>query len=269
MKKLRLTIGKKIQGGFMIIILVFTLNAFSSILTLNNSNNLIEKRAEVIDPSMNALNKFTLMVNRSKMLITNWVFLKSNEEDKLALKEIHLREFPQLKGEILSLTDKWEDKAQKQMMDSIFKSFEKLLKVEQEIMASLVIFDDYEDFGKQSYAVETIDYEILPQSAKLINSLEEINKLKTQEVASAENELINSFDMMRKTMISLSFILILVSLTGSFFLARSITSPINFIKSIITKLGNGELPEDNGKSFGNDEIGEMKVAVDNLVVGLK
>lgn len=269
MKKLRLTISKKIQGGFMILILIFTLNAFSSILTLNRSHSIIEKRAEVIDPSMNAMNQFTLLVTRSKMLITNWVYLQSNEEDKAALKELHLREYPRLKGEILALTDKWEEKDQKLMMDSIFISFEKLLKIEQELMSSLNSFDDYEDFGIQSAAVETIDYEILPRSAKLISSLQEINKLKTQEVQSAEFQLIDSFENLRKTMITLSVILIVVSLIGSFFLSRSITNPINYIKNIISKLGSGELPEDNGKSFGNDEIGEMKIAVDNLVSGLQ
>ncbi len=218
---------------------------------------------------MNALNKFTLMVNRSKMLITNWVYLKTNEEDKLALKELHLREYPQLKSEILSLTDKWEDKEQKQKVDSIFKSFEKFLKIEQELMGSLVTFDDYEDFEKQSYAVEVIDYEILPRSAKLIQSLQEINKSKNKEVQLAELQLINSFETLRKSIIILSIILIVISLVGSFFLARSITIPINYIKSIISKLGSGELPEDNAKSFGNDEIGEMKIAVDNLVAGLQ
>lgn len=269
MKKIRLTISKKIQGGFLFLITIFSLNAFYSIITLQESDLIIQERAEVIDPSMNAMNEFTLMVTRSKMLITNWVYLQMNEEDKTSLKELHLQEYPKLKAEVTSLMAKWEKKEQKVMMDSIFRNFEQLLSIEQSIMNSLITFDDYEDFGTRSDANMTIESEILPRSAKLIARLGELNTIKRDEANQAETRLINSFATLRSTIISLSIILFVIGLVGAFFLARSITQPILYIKSIISKLGSGELPEDQGKSFGNDEIGEMKVAVDTLVSGLR
>jgi PAS domain S-box-containing protein len=56
---------------------------------------------------------------------------------------------------------------------------------------------------------------------------------------------------------------------SAIFLMRTITKPVNFLKNIIVKLGRGELVEDKQGSLSNDEIGEMAVAMDNLVAGLK
>jgi PAS domain S-box-containing protein len=61
----------------------------------------------------------------------------------------------------------------------------------------------------------------------------------------------------------------LLGLLIAYGIVRSITNPINYIREVVVKLGRGELVEDQGKKFGNDEIGEMAVATENLVSGLK
>lgn len=85
MKKIKLSIGNKILGGFLLLIFIFGLNAIFSIYTLNISKNIIEDNNSVVKPSMDALNELTLMATKSKMYITNWVYLQSNTEDKEAL----------------------------------------------------------------------------------------------------------------------------------------------------------------------------------------
>ncbi len=269
MKKIKLKIGNKILAGFLALILIFALNAVSSILTLKKSNDIIIEIAEVIDPSMAAINDFTLLVTRSKMLTTNWVYLQMNEEDKEALRELHAKEYPQLKEELKSLTTRWTDKAQQQIIDSIFLDFEALLKVEKEIMTILVSFDDYEDFSKRSEANMMIEDDIMTRSSKIIKDLNAISVIKEKETEEAKQNLSASFDTLQNTTITLGLIIIALGLICSFFMARSLTIPINYIKAIILKLGQGELPEDSTKTFSGDEIGEMKEAVDKLVSGLK
>jgi len=56
---------------------------------------------------------------------------------------------------------------------------------------------------------------------------------------------------------------------SAIYLVVSITKPVNFLKNIVIKLGRGELVEDKGTKFNNDEIGDMAIAMDNLVNGLK
>lgn len=269
MKKIRFKIGNKIFAGFLALILIFTLNAVSSIFTLSRSSDIIEETAEIIDPSMAAINDFTLLVTRSKMLITNWVYLQMNEEDKEALKELHSREYPQLKEELNLLAAKWNDEAEKKKLDTIFRDFEALLALEKGIMNSLVTFEDYEDPLKRFDANMAIEGEVLDRSAKLDKKLEELSAIKEKETEAAKQNLTASFDTLQKTTITLGIISIAIGLMCAFYMARSITTPINYIKDIIIKLGKGELPEESAKSFSSDEIGEMKVAVDKLVTGLK
>src|SRR5690606_31497447 len=60
-----------------------------------------------------------------------------------------------------------------------------------------------------------------------------------------------------------------LGMLSAFLLMRSITGPVNFLKNVVVKLGRGELVEEKRKKFSNDEIGEMAVAMDKLVSGLK
>jgi hypothetical protein len=139
--KINIRIGQKIIGGFLILIIVFTLNAGLSIFTLNQSASLIGESSKVINPSRESLNEMMLMVTNSKMYITNWVYLQSNTEDKEALKQLHETGYPQLKEKLILLKASWKDKRQVAQIDSVFLEFENLLKVEKNIMGKLVSFE--------------------------------------------------------------------------------------------------------------------------------
>jgi PAS domain-containing protein len=269
MKKIRLTIGNKILGGFLTLIFIFAVNASISILTLNKSNKIIKENSEVINPSLSGINDFILLVTQSKMYITNWVFLRSNTEDKEALKNLIITEYPTLKDNLHKLMVSWKDEAQIHKMDSIFTSFEDLLEVNNEIMRELVNFEDYDDFNIKFLAEDAIESQVLPQTAILINHLQDIKKIKKQETDKSQASLIDSFDELRNFTLILGAIIIAIGVFGAFMMAKSITKPIIFINSIISKLGKGELPTDEKMKFTNDEVGEMADAVMTLVNGLK
>lgn len=270
MKKIKLSIGNRILGGIMILIVIFTLNAIFSMITLNKSDQIIKENSHIIRPSMDAIQELTLLVTQSKMLTTNWVYLQTNTADKEDLKQLHSTEYPALKSKLKTLMKEWDDKEQVQMMDSIFINFEGLLQVEKEIMSSLVTFEDYNDpFLILNIKDTKIDQIILPTSSKLIESLEEIGRIKKKETDKAEAGMITSFNSLKTTIITLGLIVIAVGFVGAFWLARSITRPLIYIKEIIQELGKGVLPENRSRNFNNDEIGEMAVAVDTLVIGLK
>jgi transcriptional regulator with GAF, ATPase, and Fis domain len=67
----------------------------------------------------------------------------------------------------------------------------------------------------------------------------------------------------------LAGITIIIGLSFAYFIIRSITVPVNYLKNIVIKLGRGELVEEKQSKFSKDEIGEMALAMDNLVNGLK
>ena len=81
--------------------------------------------------------------------------------------------------------------------------------------------------------------------------------------------MIDSIRSLRNYTLILGAGIIVIGLMSAIFLMRSITKPVNFLKNIVVKLGRGELVEEKQGTLSNDEIGEMAVAMDNLVAGLK
>ncbi|MFP4089674.1 MAG: GAF domain-containing protein [Cyclobacteriaceae bacterium] len=274
MKRPKFTISSKIFGGFITLIAVFSINAAVSILTIDKSNEIVSDNIQVIDPSVKAIDEFILLVTESKMLITNWVYLQNNLEDKEALKELHSFRYPGLKDKLKELLPYWQDTTQIQKVDSIFDGFDELIAIEKDIMATLVSFEDYEDAMIKWQATDAIESEVLPRTEKLKEQLYEISTLKRQEADMAQESIISSADSLQNIILILGIITIVIGLAGAFLLTRTITRPINFLKNIIQNLGRGELPEEDAEQennirFNKDEVGEMAQAVDGLVSGLR
>ena len=164
MKKPRFTIGRKIFGGFIFLITIFILNAAVSIFTINKSKQVISESDDVIAPSVKAIDEFILLVTESKMLITNWVYLQNNRDDKEALKDLHNFRYPELKNKLTSLQPQWEDSLQIKKVDSLMIDFEQLIEIEKDVMSQLVSFEDYEDAMLKWQAAEAIETEVLPRT---------------------------------------------------------------------------------------------------------
>jgi len=269
MKNFRLTIGNRILFGFLALIAIFIINAVIIFITGNKNDNIIEETSSVVDPSKDAMQELSLLATRSKMLTTNWVYLQSNADDKQALEALHDLEYPDLRDRLLILKESWNSDDEKQMLDSVFINFESLLEVEKEIMASLKTFDDYEDPIIKFQAEDYIESDVLPQSTVILSQIEELSALKRNQKTEADNSLISSNDNLRNITITLGIIIVAVGLAIAFFMSRSITGPINYIKDIVITLSKGILPDDKDTKFRNDEIGEMAFAMDEFIVGLK
>lgn len=269
MKKFRLTIGNRIFGGFLFLIILFIINAGVIFFTGNKIDEIVIKSSEVYRPSKEAINDFILMVTRSKMLITNWVYLQSNTDDKEALNDLHNTEYPKLKEELDELIPHWESDSLKQEMDTVFQDFEKMIAIEKEVMGQLVTFEDYEDPLTKLLGEDAIESQIIPLTSALIKKLQDIANDQQKINEKADLELIQATTQLRYVTIILGVIIIIIGLLFAYFMVKSITKPINFIKNVVVKLGRGELVEDKQAKFSNDEIGEMAIAMDNLVSGLK
>ncbi|MFQ3213734.1 MAG: PAS domain-containing protein [Marivirga sp.] len=269
MKNFRFTVGNKILFGFSVLIVIFVIYAGITIFTVTGNNRIIEVNSTVIKPSVTVIKDFNVLIIRSKMLVTNWVYLQSNETDKEALKLIHTDEYPQLKESMMSLMGQWDSQFQKDEMDTVFINFEELLTVQQEIMGSLTSFEDYEDPIVKFMASESIEREVIPRTDTIISNLNKVLLEKQNESEAYEKEVLESSTDLRNTSIILAIISVLIGLFSAYKLLTSITKPVNYIKDVIIKLGKGELPEDQTTRFSNDEIGDMAGAVDKLVDGLK
>ncbi len=278
--KLRLTIGNKIFGGFTILIVLFAINAFIIFLTVNTIDNKVALSSQVVNPSKDAINELVTMVHRSRMLITNWVFLQTNDDDKKALQFIISHEYKGLKERIGKLMKNWDadsasatfkkDSSQRVMMHKAFGKYDSLLKgATDNIINTLRKFEDYEDPTTKLLSGDYIDQVVIPESNKIINILSAIKKKQEDLAEKTSTTLVESTGNLRIITIVLGFAIIVIGFLSATILVRTITRPINYIKDVVVKLGRGELVDDKKTKFSNDEIGEMALATDSLVTGLK
>lgn len=268
MRKIRLTIGNKIFGGFLILIILFVINAAVIFINVNQIDNVVQQSSEVIRPSKEAISDFKLLVTRSKMLIINWVYVQTNTDDKEALKILHEQDYPALKERIQDLEKSWTNDAQRLKMDSVRTEFEALLELETGIMSQLVTFEDYEDPLLKFESDDAIESRVIPMSASIIEKLEEVAQMQQVTTSQSDSNLISVTAQLRNITIILGLVIIVIGLLSAYLMAKSITNPINYIKEIVVSLGKGELVEDQGRKFNKDEIGEMANAMDNLIQGL-
>lgn len=270
MKNRRFTIGNKILLSFLLLITIFAANAGYSILTINNSDQIIRQNREVVDPSVNSLIEFRHMVTRSKMLVTNWVYMFGNTGDQAKLDSLHRYEYPALRERISELASNWADTTQQAEMESVLTSFDKALKTQkEEIMNNLTSFEDYEDSMVKFLAEDNLSSLILPQLEAVESRLEGLAQAKMAEKVQADERQIASFDQLSLFTIILGISVIVIGLIVAFIITRSITRPIATIKEVVQKLGQGILPEEKNLKFSRDEIGEMAEAVEKLVAGLR
>lgn len=269
-KGIRIGIGQKILGGFIILIVLFVINAAIIFSVGNVISGVATKSAETYRPSKDALNEFILTVTRAKMLVTNWVYLQTNQDDKQALRQLQDFDYPALKDKIQKLMVNWESDSQRMMMDTIFHEFDTLLLIEKEtIMANLQTFENYEDMLTKLLAEDAIESQVIPRTNNIIGMLNKVASQQTAISDAADKEVISSVGNLTNVTILLAVVTVILGLVSAFFLMRNITVPINFLKNVVVKLGRGELVEDKQAKVSNDEIGEMSRAMDNLVNGLR
>lgn len=266
---IRLTIGNKILAGFLSLIILFIINATIIFFTGNNIDKVVATSSENIRPSKDAINELILMVTRSKMLITNWVYLQSNTEDKQALRDLQNFDYPALKEKVTKLMPLWESDSQRMLMDTVFIKFEAMMEAQKSVMSQLVTFENYEDALVKLLAEDAIESQIIPQTTAIIGLLDKIAAIQADVTAKSDSLLTTSTKRLRNITLILSAITVALGFFSAFIMIRSITVPVNYLKDIVVKLGKGELVEDKNTKFNNDEIGEMAKAMDNLVNGLK
>ncbi|UPT66345.1 MAG: hypothetical protein M0D57_18020 [Sphingobacteriales bacterium JAD_PAG50586_3] len=219
--------------------------------------------AEVVDPSLKAMDDFELLIVESKMLTTNWVFLRSKVDDKEALKQLHADKFPTLKGRLLGLSKHWTSKALVDSLDITIDNFESLVLDQKDVIQKLQTFEDYDDPAHKLDAESALEEVVLPKTAVIIDNLHFIISNQKVQKANLQNAINDMSVYMRNLVISVLILFVFVSLILGFYMSNSITKPIIAIKEGINALGLGKLSEVNMPAR-KDEIGEMITSVNNL-----
>jgi len=257
------TLRRKIYFSFFLLVLLFVVNGVITMITLQNNKKLADNVSEVIDPALEALGDLDQMMLKSKMYTTNWVFLRSKQEDKDLLVQLHQTDYHALKLRLNDYSARWKDSYLQDSLQKIYTDFEELLSIEKVIMGSLQKFEDYDDLVTMIEAEQKIEDEVLPRTNALMQSLDDINGYCQNVRREEHNNLERTSNELRDIIILLAISIICIGLFLAIYMTRVIIGPINKIKSIVNDLGKGIIRK-SGVITQKDEIGEMMLAVNNL-----
>jgi signal transduction histidine kinase len=259
----QLNLRKRIQASFALLVLLFVINGIITILTINSINKLSNRLSDTIDPSLETLDNFKKIMLESKMYTTNWVFLRSNQQDKRSLEKLHQKDYPAMKARMTGYASHWSNKNWRDSLSNLFRSFEELLVIEKKIMSSLKKFEDYDDPVIRLEAERQIEEEILPRTALLIRSLEAVEVFGVSIKARENSTLERSSMKLRLFIIILAITIVCAGFLLSGYMTRIIIRPVKKIRLLVNDLGKG-ITRPIDQPVNNDEIGEMISSVKNL-----
>lgn len=272
--RFRLTIGKKLSLGFGLLLIAILFNGILTFKTLTESRKYNQKITEIYTPSISYLKDLNLLMNLSRTLMATWLMEAGEEDesvDKQLLRTLHEYEYPDLKKNIKNIARKW-DYGDQLTMDSIFVQIDSLMVVEHDLMLR---FRTEEYYYKPATAPDEraslikVFNSTDPKAdiPKILHRLEK--EIQQQEVYAHEYsaKMDDSFDSFQIYILYLACILVIGALIA-FFTIRSIIYPINRLKQSLITMGKGVFPSKKIET-SEDEIGEMSMALNHLVEGLK
>lgn len=266
----RFTIGRKIGLGFGILIFLTLVAFLLTNITLNKSRKINDEITNVITPSVDALEELNLMMVRSKMLITNWAYITTSDDnaDKQKLRKLIAREYPEVKKRIQELSVNWT-KDEQASINTVFSLIESLFNDHKEIMMQLSSFESYEDPIIVFFSRNSIEEGDIDQKTKLV--LENLSALISQHHQRAQHvssEMLKSFNNLQMVVRVLGIALVLGGIIIATLTVRSIVRPVQKLKKILKLMGKGIVPEEK-ITYRNDEIGEMSIALRDLIESVK
>jgi signal transduction histidine kinase/DNA-binding response OmpR family regulator len=260
---MKLSIKRRIALSFYFMGILFVSNGIITIATLRHNHKLSQRISAVALPSMEGIDDLKTMVLESKMYTTNWVFLRTNEEDKVKLRKIHDSAYNDLKKRIIIHTEAWAQKGITDSLQNVFARYEQLMSVEKEIMNSLQKFTDYDDPAVKMEAERQVEEEVLPQTAVIMSLLLNVHNYGWRIYSLDNRYLENSRVRLRTFIIILIATFLLFGWLLSEYLIKKIISPINHIRNIVNDMGKG-ITRKLTHHTTHDEIGEMVLAINNL-----
>jgi len=273
--KINFTINRKLWIGFGVLIAAIIFNGALTYRTLTETKEKNEQISKIYTPSKSYLKDLKTLVERSGNLVISWLQQESiNDPDKKELRRLHDHDYGEIIQNLDLLIAKWDYKDQDYIkdvrlsIDSLFTKQHELMKVFKNKKSYYIPssnlkkrWDLIQSFqssdGKYAKKIKKISKDISEQIAKE-------TRLANEYTAEMEEE----FDKLQNYVSYLSLVLVFGGIMIAYFTSASIVRPLSVLKEKLLVLGQGKLPEKRDQNTA-DEIGQMSVALDKLIDGLK
>ncbi|MBN1598905.1 MAG: GAF domain-containing protein [Bacteroidales bacterium] len=270
---MRLNIAAKIGLGFGIITLAVIYNGIKTSNSLKDSQVVNERITRIYTPSLEWINKLYSQISESRMLIKSWVHIDkiADTPDKLRLQQLHTTGYPDVIDTLMTLQEMWDSTSHQELLSDIHKSIvDSLFPKHEYIMSQLSTFESYDDpFIVFEVTPMTEDGgEVMSLTERILNKISQLQAGQEHRVNQERDKMVDQFKSFRKLIFIMLVALIIVSIIDGMITIRSLARPINKTKNILLQMSRGVLPK--GKlTEGNDEVGQMSKALNQVVQGLK
>ncbi len=266
-----LTISKRLYLGFGIIIIGMIAAFWATFQTISNSKRLNDEINNEINPSLANLNVLSTTLKNIEAYTLGWFNAVGPNDNKRnhQLEIILYRSYPKLKLELSVYPEYWDSK-QRQALNGVLNNTDSLVRLSKTIVNAFKSIEDYDDdLKKLSFTTWFDDNGEMGSIHKVamlkLNTLIDL----TREVASRKsNEMKSAFNNLVRLIAIVGIVLIIGGILIAFFTVKAIVDPVDKLKVLINTLSLGQIPK-QGMPMRQDEIGEMSLALDNLIDGFE
>ncbi len=265
--KMKNSIALRMSFAFGILLLAAFVNMLIIHHTSSESQKINRLNKEIFSPSVNVLQKLYMTISRSKLLIKNWVYVDKQKEtpDKIQLKNLHKKDYPELKKEIAKLAKFW-DKKSLDLYNVTIHQIDSLFARHKNTMELLSSFSDYEEptvIWNSHMEVDT-DGPTMILSDSILVHLDKLINTQKLTAKKSNNEIAKSFARLDKLIVWLFIAILCAMLSIGYFMTQYITNRIGYIKNIVLQMSEGVLPSER-LATSNCEIGEITSALNRLI----
>jgi serine phosphatase RsbU (regulator of sigma subunit) len=266
----RFTIRNRLLVGFSFLIVTTLMLVVLMANTIYNAVQYNYAIANVYAPSVNELDRLDQLMSQSQSYITLWASVQSKDtQQKRNLNRLLETDYPEIKININKLAYEW-DPDDRELLQKIYKDINSVFVDYEEVMNSFNSFASYNDaflvftFSEMVEDGGTIDVKV-KAIRRDIKALKEKYYKKTNEI----DRLVSSeYEKIQVIIILSGLFLLIGGVVITLITTRTITTPVHALRNQLLDLGVGIFPKQEVR-VTNDEIGDMIIAMNSLIKGLK
>ena len=262
---MKFSIRNKLLLSSGIIILAVVISFIYIIATLNESKKVSERNIEIYAPSEALVNELYALINDSKMLSKNWVFIEQIGEtpDKKKLIALQDTVFLQLKEKIDPKVAFWDEQSKEIYNNTCLVITDTLFPLHTTIMESLNSIENYED-PMVAFTINPMMMEggeLIVVTDNILKNLTKLQKNIVKLSTDGYNKSKESFGSFQLILIILLIVLTTVTVGSAYITMQSVVQPIRRIRDDILDKSEGNFVLKKDK-INNDEIGDMVKALE-------
>ncbi|CZF83043.1 Methyl-accepting chemotaxis protein CtpH [Grimontia celer] len=153
------------------------------------------------------------------------------------------------------------------------EDFQKLAEIEDHMKAYLTAFENnilprVSNSGEMAELVEELHDVYLLHLSPIEDILDQVSSEEVEETDKALGSLLDAYEVMRMTLLSLAAVAILLSCGIAYLLSTSITRRLKTLNEAAQRIANGELSNDSIEDKSGDELASLAVSVNAMQASL-